>query len=212
MTINNIYIVNTTPAEIAEAKRQAEEMGRLRNSITKGNGNVVGFLGEIAVARLMHARQQNTYQYDLVMENGKTIDVKSKKCLRPPRMDYDATISNFNTKQNCDYYVFARVSDDLSKVYVMGIIGKEDYFKKSTFYEAGDLDPNSTPTRPFYFQAASHNLVYHRLNDIKTMVDRLPEGVEIVAGYKDIKTGRDIPELKRTHPTVNIKTFNIGRL
>ena len=37
--------VELTPDMLSRAKKKAKEMGQLRNSITKGDGNVAGFLG-----------------------------------------------------------------------------------------------------------------------------------------------------------------------
>ena len=50
--------------EIARVK--AEEMGKLYNSITRGDGNVAGFLGEAMVAKYTGAAMTNTYDYDLL--------------------------------------------------------------------------------------------------------------------------------------------------
>ena len=61
--------------ELIEAEKQAKEMGNIAHSITKGQGNIAGFLAELAVAKYYGASQKNTYNYDLVMPNGTTIDV-----------------------------------------------------------------------------------------------------------------------------------------
>ena len=42
---------------IVKAKAKASEMGTLRNSITKGAGNIHGFLGEIITAQELKAEE-----------------------------------------------------------------------------------------------------------------------------------------------------------
>ena len=65
--------------EIKKAAEMAAEMGVLKNSLTKGDGSQAGFLAEIVLARHLKATQSNTYDYDLVMPDGRTIDVKAKR-------------------------------------------------------------------------------------------------------------------------------------
>ena len=51
---------------VNKANIKSEEMGILRNSITKGKGNTMGFLGEFASADfLKDSVISNTYDYDL---------------------------------------------------------------------------------------------------------------------------------------------------
>lgn len=41
--------VETTPEQINQAIQMANDLGKLNNSITKGSGNIAGFLGEIVL-------------------------------------------------------------------------------------------------------------------------------------------------------------------
>ena len=50
----------------------------LNNSITKGDGNLAGALGEVIVCDYYNGEQKNTYDYDLILK-GKKIDVKTKR-------------------------------------------------------------------------------------------------------------------------------------
>ena len=56
--------INITQENIIEAKKLSEEMGKLNNSITKGKGNIHGFLGEIITANFLNVTTFNTYDYD----------------------------------------------------------------------------------------------------------------------------------------------------
>ena len=60
------------------AQQMADEMGKLNNSIRQGEGNVYGFLGELVFAKITGGEQDNTYDWDVVMPDGATVDVKSK--------------------------------------------------------------------------------------------------------------------------------------
>jgi hypothetical protein len=58
------------------AQAMSAKMGTLKNSITKGAGNVPAFVAEIMVQQLIGAKRQNTFDYDMVMPNGARVDVK----------------------------------------------------------------------------------------------------------------------------------------
>ena len=47
-----------------KAWRKAREMGRINNSITRGDGNIAGFLGEEVANFLIKGEVTNTYDYD----------------------------------------------------------------------------------------------------------------------------------------------------
>ena len=118
-----------TSADIKLAAQMASDMGVLKNSLTKGGGSQAGFLAEIVVARHIGATQANTYDYDLVMPNGRTIDVKAKRTSVEPKEHYECSIFAYNTTQACDDYAFCRVLNDMSTVWILGIIIKKNYYK-----------------------------------------------------------------------------------
>ncbi len=83
---------------------------------------------------------ENTYDYDLVSDCGKRIDVKTKRTNYKPRDYYDCSIAAYNTKQKCDSYVFVRVLNDFSRAWILGEKGKSDYFKEARFLKKGQID------------------------------------------------------------------------
>ena len=103
------------------AKEAAKKLGRLKNSISKGKGNHVGFLGVVMVASYLNGNCKiaNTYDYDLVLPDGTTIDVKSKTAKVKPLDYYECSIAAYNTKQDCEYYVFCRVLSDKSEGWIL---------------------------------------------------------------------------------------------
>jgi hypothetical protein len=134
----------------------------LKNSITQGDGNLAGALGEIIVCDHYQAEQKNTYDYDLVMRNHDgeetTVDVKTKR-ISPklkPSPNWFATVAASNTSQNCDYYCFVGVATDFSTAYIYGFYPKEEFYEKSIFGKKGDVDPYGDGI--FTFRADCYNL------------------------------------------------------
>ena len=61
--------VPVTPAMQQEAREKAESLGSLKNSIRDGKGNIVGYLGQLAVEKLVVGmKREDTYDYDLVCD------------------------------------------------------------------------------------------------------------------------------------------------
>jgi hypothetical protein len=125
---------------VEKAKAKSEEMGRLNKSITKGEGNVAGFIGEMVVADYLGCNVDNTYDYDLTYDSVK-IDVKTKRTTAVPLPHYNCSVAAYNTHQKCDYYVFARVLNDYSKVWILGCMPHDDFYKNAAFMKKGQLDP-----------------------------------------------------------------------
>ena len=72
---------------LIQARQKAREMGAIKNSITRGEGNVAGFVGELVCLDLLPSSKiNNTYDHDI--DFGKfTIDVKTKRTNYKPK-DY----------------------------------------------------------------------------------------------------------------------------
>ena len=128
---------------LLEARRQAVEMGKLHNSITKGQGNVAGFVGELVTADLLGATQQNTYDYDLVLANGQTVDVKTKRTSVTPLPHYDCSVAKLSGHQTCDHYAFVRVKNDYSTAWFLGLVPRVEYYEISRYMQKGDVDPDN---------------------------------------------------------------------
>jgi hypothetical protein len=158
--------VELTEEMKTKARGLATELGKLNNSITSGDGNLAGFYGEVAVAYYFSKKgcevsHSNTYDYDLIVD-GKTIDVKTKRCKSPPKPTYDCSVANFNTTQKCDYYLFTRVMNDT--VYLLGNIHKERFRTESVFHKKGETDSNFVGGKPFRFHADCWNI---RIDQLK---------------------------------------------
>ena len=53
-------------------RKKATEMGLLHNSILRGGGSVAGFLGEQIVLSVMGGKWDNSYDYDIVLGDGRS--------------------------------------------------------------------------------------------------------------------------------------------
>jgi len=137
----------TTPI-ITKAHKKSIELGSLNNSITNGEGNLVGFVGEGLLNEYLLEQGQmskwsNTYEYDIVLNGDITIDVKSKKTNFIPKLDYECSVAALNTKQACDVYVFTRVKGDMSIGWILGFLPKKDYFDLASLMKKGMIDPSN---------------------------------------------------------------------
>lgn len=118
---------------------------KLNGSITSGKSQIYGALGEIIVMdhyNWLQVDYAGTYNYDIIID-GVKIDVKTKKTTVTPKPFYLCSVSDFNTTQQCDYYLFVRVMADLSKAWILGSCPKERFYKISQFKNKGDLDVNN---------------------------------------------------------------------
>ena len=146
---------------------EAESLGVRPNSITGGEGNFAGFLGEQAVAQYIGIGKSNTNDYDLLSERGLRVEVKSKRTTVPLRESYLGSVSNKNTTQQCDIYFFTRVrfQKNMGKrpppmgVYIGGWLPKTTFFERAFFAEDGTKDPDGFP-----FKGDCWNVPYSMMN------------------------------------------------
>jgi hypothetical protein len=148
ITTEGFIRVDFTPEMIETATAKAKDLGVLKNSIRKGMGNLVGFLGEeMVLVAFPGAKSENTYQHDISLP-GITIEVKSKDRTVAPRLDYDASVANYNTSQRADYYVFTSIfrnkaTGEYTHGHIIGMIEKERYKSMATFWRKGEIDPSN---------------------------------------------------------------------
>ena len=128
---------------LVEARDKAAEMGRLHNSIINGAGNIAGFIGESIAHQVLGGELINTYDYDLVLPSGKTIDVKTKQTSVKPLETYECSIAALNTTQECDYYCFIRVKNDFTVGWYLGVYDKNQYMTDAVFMKKGTVDSSN---------------------------------------------------------------------
>ena len=135
-----VYI---TDDQIYQAEQRAIEMGAIKNSITKGAGNLAGFVGELIVLDTVGGTMCDTYDYDIIYKDSVKADVKTKRTKVKPKPFYECSIANYNTHQLCDEYVFVRVLNDMSKGWILGWMDKDEYLNRATFMVKGEIDPRN---------------------------------------------------------------------
>jgi len=146
------------------ATRNANRMGRIRNSITRGQGNSYGFLGEqitqlVLGGEIVNKGKKYNVDYDLVLDDGTTVEVKTKKTTVEPKDYYECSVAKYNTKQKCDYYAFVRVLDTKQGGWFLGVMPKEKYFINAKFLKAGTRDGDNG----FLVRADCYNLAISEL-------------------------------------------------
>lgn len=149
---------------VERAKIRAEEMGRLNNSITAGEGNIAGFIGEAVAAEYLGMVEANTYDYDL-SKDGTKIDVKTKRTSVEPRPNYDCSVAAVNDSQDCDYYVFVRVAYDMRTAWLLGYMPSKEYFEVATFLKKGEHDLSND----FTVRSSCYNLKISSLKPLEEL-------------------------------------------
>lgn len=154
-----------------QLKRASElySFGALKGSITRGESNIYGALGEVIVHDYLAGTKRrvkfdNTGDYDLLV-NGNKVDVKTKRTTVPPIQTFNCSIAGHNVTQKCDMYVFARVHENKKEAWICGWIPKDEFFKKAKFFRKGQRDPNFPAWK---FNADCYNLPIGKLTHLKS--------------------------------------------
>jgi hypothetical protein len=156
--------VEVTGEMLVRARDKAAAMGSLRQSITRGQGNLAGFVGEeIALAVLggTVANDEKNVDFDLVLSNGLTVDVKTKRTSVKPLPHYECSINTYY-EQQCDLYAFVRVHNDMHIGWFLGVYDRVAYYKDCTSFKKGDIDKSNG----FKFKADAYNLPISQLKEV----------------------------------------------
>jgi len=147
-----IYKVKVTNEMIRRAEEKSQWHGDINNSIRKGEGNVVGYLGEeMALKFLSDVVEDNNYDYDMVRFPESpymyTIDVKTKQRTVPPKDYYTVHVTTASLHQRVDTYVFAQVNKVKGgyEGWILGWMDKDEYLIKAKKVGEGDLDDYNKP-------------------------------------------------------------------
>lgn len=123
------------------AREYARNLGQLPGSIREGKGNFVGFIGKIIVANYLevdlHVESKN---YDLIY-GGRRASVKSKEAKGCPDPWFEATVTKKGAdKQDCEIYIFTRVSKDFKKAWILGWYPKWQFLEEAEEMPVGHID------------------------------------------------------------------------
>lgn len=159
--------ITPTKEQIEQARQEASNLGSLSGSITRGAGNVAGFLGEILVAELLAATRHNTYDFDMLDKNNIKIDVKTKRCTSAPKDFYDCVVPAHGTKQACDDYVFVRILENLKKAWILGRKPKKEFYANAIYRKKGDVDESCG----FVYKASCYVLPMNQLDGLRVVYE-----------------------------------------
>lgn len=143
---NEAVEIMVTAEQYCRAEDRAEELGILRNSITKGKSNGWGMLGEEIIRDLLNCTESDDiYNYDLKTPGGMRLEIKTKKTsmTKPPKPHFECSVCNHNPRQKCDAYVFLRVSTRVNKAWICGFKTKKEFMEQARFFKKGDTDESN---------------------------------------------------------------------
>ena len=157
---NHVLEVTVTEDQLARALSRVDEMERqlvekygrahLNDSIRAGYGVFTGLLGEEIVHDFYtqvweRSAGHDIYNWDLRDAILGRIDVKTKlqNYDQPPRLFYNCTVCDANTRQDCDWYSFVRIHTDCQRAWLLGFLPKQRFFDIATPGAKGDVDPTS---------------------------------------------------------------------
>ena len=140
---NRFVLYRPSPDDVATAFSRSKHMGVTFGSYTKGSGRMTGFLGEIAFSAFADPCDyvgDSSYTHDFEVD-GIKVDVKSKICSTPPKLEYVATVNQAARKElKADLYFFTRVSKDFSKVWLLGWAAVQAVTNPKYYKEKGETD------------------------------------------------------------------------
>lgn len=132
-----------------KARKEAKDMGCLFRSFTRGEGNQIGMMGEILVHRMLKGKRvgHKMYDFDIVMPNGITVDVKTARAEGIPQPHYTARVYGAENKfdklsTKCDVYFFVRCNKQMTKATLIGWLPAKSFMEKALFLPKGNVDPN----------------------------------------------------------------------
>ena len=138
---------------IREATEWAENLGGIYNSITRGDGNYAGRLGELALAKHLGVEVEDHKDYDLIYNDSK-VEVKTKRRATKPKPNYTVNIASTSRHQKPDTYAFLSLEysdrdsaghySDLLKIWLCGYKDADQFFEEAEFW------PKGTPDPPFF--------------------------------------------------------------
>jgi hypothetical protein len=149
---------NTEQVKIAEW--QAKNMGELPRSIRHGDGTVAGFIGEMLAQKVYGGRQvAGNPHYDLILPDGRTAEVKTKRTKAVPQPYYVGSVSMYWSGQRCNILIFCRVNLEALVGWVMGDIDKVDFSRLCEARQKGDIDGSNG----MIIEESCYNITYDKL-------------------------------------------------
>lgn len=152
--------VKITKEMYDKAKERADNEPLYKNSITKNEGRLAGFLGEEIFLSLYGGDIEDTYDFDILTNNGVKVDVKTKRTTAVPQPHYEASVRTKQKWQECDYYAFVRVDKtDYKRGWFLGVYPKAAFFEDAVYQQEGHFNPSNN----FRSSAACYSIEHSKL-------------------------------------------------
>lgn len=136
-------LVHPTTEQIARAN-ELYEFDALKDSITAGRSNIYGALGEILFADLYAQwNKVESYNHDFVGPGGATVDIKTKRTTAVPEPHWNCTVAATSEHQRPNYLFFLRIMESLTDAWVLGWLGRDEFYDRARFGKKGADDPTS---------------------------------------------------------------------
>lgn len=173
LSVTSVFVYSMQHVEITDSgwsmleskcAEKANAMGSVQGSIEGGGGNFAGFAGEVLFVEVFGGEWSPTPNYDVVMDDGTTVDVKTKRRWSKPEPYYDCSVADYNTEQDCDIYYFVSINKDFNDAYMLGYLPHDEYYDTATFREEGEVDPDNN----FTFKADCWNVKISELDRFDT--------------------------------------------
>tara|TARA_R110000824_G_scaffold264523_1_gene453368 strand:- start:9616 stop:10146 length:531 start_codon:yes stop_codon:yes gene_type:complete len=172
---------------ITTAFEKASMLGVLNNSITHGQGNAAGYLGEEAVAAYLGGKIVSSeegvqkYNHDLLLYDrrfpqGLRAEVKTKRRTVEPQEHYEVSVAQTSLHQKPDIYIFVSLQfktklnftdgvkyKDLQAVWLLGQKTPEDFLEQASKWNTGDIDQSNN----FVTKTPMYNLAIKYLDTVE---------------------------------------------
>lgn len=123
-------------------------MGVLDGSLRRGRGNEFGMLGEIITHKYLGGERVGAERFscDIVLPDGRTIDVKTGTGKTKPLPHYAARVyaaehQRENIATKCDSYFFTRCHLNKHLLWLLGWLPADEFVQKATFHPQGSVNP-----------------------------------------------------------------------
>jgi len=101
-----------------------------------------GYLGEEIIKEYLDIEKvSDDYEYDLISNKNKRLEVKTITCSFKPKEDYLCTVNSHSLeyvhKQKADYYIFLRILNTYERAWILGWIECDVFFRIGSFIKKG---------------------------------------------------------------------------
>ena len=161
--LDGVIEFNIPDCMYAEAISRSNQLKVLNNSITNGEGNIAGYIGQLAFVQLFNGEHSDTYDYDISHPELGKVEVKTKRqSVNYVNLNFEGSISDYNPNQKYDHAAFFRVNIDQKKGWFCGFTSKEGFDQLSRNMAKGKVDEQSSNN--FKVKSDCRNIYYNQLS------------------------------------------------